>query len=572
MAIVESKAIHATYHRHKQFKTEDMVLLKIRHLHDDGTESTELKRIINPKRPIYITKPGHEYKTKPEHAPIEHVNKVMTTDAKMFNVAKKALSFEPESRKAPHMGKLKNSPNLFWSSVTVGSIILHHFRTKKDTDSVRILPKVCAIDFEWDVDDQTATIGSYAYEDRSVVIVSREYLRKVKFTDEDKFREEYYKAFDELLAPVIAEYYSRQSVIDSKQTVRVFKPEIYFSDNEFTTMRDTFQLGNGDKADYLTAWNGSSDFTIAEEVCSRYAEPLTAMCADPSIPNEWRNSFFNKGKTGSNKDANGGNKAINPNTEWHELISTSQFQYVDMQSTFHRNRIHTPNLPGSLEWCLNTELGFGKLKYDCGVHEDDKEEWHRTMSAKHPVAYCVYASGDTNGLIVLEEKNFEISSSYFSGVGYSPYGEYVKNPMRLSTDMHFHSLEEGLVVSSVASNMSSDMDKLIVPSRNITVTLNPSYSKGMKLRWIEDSQDWCWIVPDGADGDLTSAYPTGQIMCNGSRDTTWTECCGIVDHSNLTTNAYGYTLAAGPQSNTTIARTMFGLPSAYEISVRLNLN
>lgn len=568
--IKESLAVHCNYHKSRRNKKDDMVLAKIRHLHEDGSCSTELRQINNPKRPIYTSKPNRKLDVKPEYAPIDNVIKHMTTESNMFNVAKKALKYEKDIWSARNMRDINNSPNIFWSSLNVSSIVLHHLRTKKGMNSNNILPGVGAMDFEWSVDDQSVSIGSYAYQDTSKIVINREHFAKTPLTSEAKFIEDYKKGFAKIIQPVLDEYYSRKDVKKSNQIVRKFVPEIVFSDNELTTMRDTVQQANLDKVDFLTAWGGIADITVAKGVAEKYAVPLHQIFSDNSIGDEFRNTFFKEGQTGSKKDANGNNKSVMIQHEWHELITTSQFQFVDMMGTYHRNRIHLPNAPSAaLDWALVKELAFGKLLAECGVSEDDKPAWHKEMSINHLVAYALYAAMDTIGLILLEDKNFEISSTYFSGVGYSPYSEFVRNPMRLSTDMHFASLEDGLVICGVGSNMKTEIDTKIVPSRNITVTLNPSYNSGMSMSVLSDSEDEVYIVSSGADGDLTSSYPSNQILSNGSRGTTLTEYCGFNNMSNLKGNSIGYTLTSGPHNNHTVAQVLLKLPSSGELIKRL---
>lgn len=569
--IKESLAVHSSYHKSRKNRANDMVLVKIRHLHDDMTQSSELRMIRNPKRPIYVTKPKYKLNVKPEYNHISKVNKIMTTESNMFDVAKKALKYEPEMWKARSMRDVNNSPNIFWSSVSVSSIILHHLRTKQEMNSTSFLPTVGAFDFEWDVDTNVASIGSYAHENKSTLVINREHFARTGLRSEEKFIAEYKKKFAEIVQPVLDEYYSRKDVIKANQVVRNFVPEIVFADNEFMTARETMQMGNRDKVDYFTAWNGHADLTVLTRIAESYAEPLHKIISDDSIPGEFKNAFFKEGQKGSKKDANGTNKSVKLQDEWHELIATTQYQYVDMMGTYHRNRIHLPDAPSpSLNWALTKELGFGKLKIDCGISEDDQENWHRRMSLEYFLEYCLYASMDTISLVVLEDKNYEISSTYFSGVGYSPYSEFVRNPMRLSTDMHFAALEDNLVICGVGSNMSSPIDKKVVPSRSITVTLNPSYNSGMSMSILKDSADKMHIVPCGADGDLTSSYPSNQILSNGSRGTTLTEYCGFNNMSNLKGNSIGYTLSAGPHSNYTVAQDLLKLPSGGELIKRVN--
>lgn len=569
MAIKESLAVHASYHRNQKYKNDDMVLVKIRHLHDDNTESTELKLIKNPKRPIYTTKERYKYKVKPETIPITECNRHMTTESNMLNTAKRALSYESDMYKARRMGEVNNSPNIFWSSLSVSSIILHHLRTKKGMNSTSILPQVGAFDFEWDVDTKQVSIGSYAYKDRSKLVISREHFKRTPLVSEEAFIREYKAKFNEVIQPILDEYYSREDVIKSGQVVRKFIPEVEFSSNCLSTMTETFANGRDDGVDYFTAWNGHADLTEAKRVATEYAVPLANMFVGDEIPSEYGNAYFKEGQKGSKKDANGANKSVKLQDEWHELISTTPYQYIDMMGTYHRNRIHLPDAPStSLDWALNKELNFGKVHFDCGIHQDDAKSWHREMSINHLVMYAVYAAMDTIGLIVLEDKNYEISSTYFSGVGYSPYSEFIRNPMRLSTNMHFDAMQDGLAICGVGQNMSSELDKKIVPSRDITVTLNPSYNHGMQMPILSDDNDMVQIVSNAGDGDLTSSYPSNQILSNGSRGTTYSEYCGFNTMTNLKGNTIGYSLMSGAHNNYSVAQTSLGLPSGGELIKR----
>ncbi len=573
--IKESLAVTASYHKNRRFKSEDMVLVKIRHLHEDGTTSTELKTFKNPRRPIYITKRRFKFKVKPETAKLSQVDKYMTTQSNMFNTAKKALSDENAMYNAKSMRDINNSPNIFWSSLSVESIVLEHMRVKKGMSSTNILPVVGVVDFEWDVqknDQGEVTFGTYCSSNRSCMVISREHFKKTKYRSEEAFKRDYIKGFKEIVLPILDKYYARPEVAKSGQVVRKFVPEIIFSDNEFTVMRDTIQYANQDKIDFLTLWNGQSDITKAKQVVERYALPLHAIFGDTSIDKNYRNTFFKEGQKGSKLDANGHNKSVVLQHEWHTLQTTSQFTYVDMMSAYHINRTHLPLAPSpALDWCMDKELDFGKLMKDFGVDPKDKEAWHKHMSINHPLEYALYTSMDGIGPLLLEDKNFEISSSYFSGVSYSPSYEFVKNPMRLSTDVHYYALGVGLVICGVGSSMKTEIDALISPSRNITVTLNPSYNNiRMGSTILRGCNDLTFILPNSADGDLTSSYPVSQIQANGSRGTTLTEYSGIQGLARVEGCRHGYSVISGPHNNYTQAQSLLKMPSIGTLLKRVN--
>ena len=94
---------------------------------------------------------------------------------------------------------------------------------------------------------------------------------------------------------------------------------------------------------------------------------------------------------------------------------------------------------------------------------------------------------------------------------------------------------------------------------------NTSYNDNIGGWALKDSYNPVDISPNNADSDLTSSYPSNQMLCNGSRFTTYTETIGISRVDDEVAKRAGLSLVAGKQNLVSYAIDVYNLPRLDQV-------
>lgn len=557
-------AVHSQYSVSKLNKEKDLTIVKVRIKNPDGTTRPDLRLHFNEKRPIYVAKPKYRSAISREWIETSKCVRYDVSQAKALKLMKSVIKDDPNIARAWSLKAVGNNPNVYWSDVDVASVLIARYRERYGNPD--ILPEVAYMDYEWDVDDQTCTIGTYSFGNKVHITIRKDMLAMSGYNDVDEFILKLKDGFNDIVKPIVEEYYSRKKV---DQIVRDFELKVEVVNHEIDVIRELFKWTHIDKPDYLAFWNGISDLDVIEGVCKRWCVDMHTFMCDPSIPEEFRNTAINHGQA-FKLDAKGSRKTAKAERQWHTLTNMASWQFIDLMCVYAVNRAHLPALPSySFEYVHQLELKLGKLKLVDAVSYDDKKLWHKVMSTKHIFEYALYATVDVVNPMLLEDKNFEIAAQYFPGVGRSNIGQHCSTPRKLTTEAHYNWIKEGYLVGSTPSNMVDALDDGIYDADGMIITLNTLYQDTHKTVACTDVSKPVWYIPNNADGDLTSSYPTNGILTNASRFTTYTEMMNIDKTDSWVGRRAGLSLTSGSQSSIAFCRDIFRLPRLDELMAKV---
>lgn len=554
-------AVHAQYLKSKKRNNGDVVLVKEVRQDANGNRVKDIRYFIDHKRPYYTTKPKwRDHKDKKSHEDIRRCDKHMTTDAGMVDSIRRTLRVKGRT-----VRQQADSPYLYWAQVPVTAIILNKYR---DTfGEPEMLPDVAAMDFEWDIEDKRASIGTYGYENVVRLTIREDKIRSTGMTN-DQFLRALMKGFEEHVLPMVDDFYGPDgkgaSIPEEDRIKFVLKPEIVRLDIDVA--RKLFMYTHEDKPDYLTLWNGYTDFNTIFGMCEKYkVDPSEFMC-DPTLPDEYRFTKLVMGEREAKKDAKGNNKKATPKNTWDYLINGASWMYVDMMLTYGGNRAHLPDLPSyGLEAVSDEDLNLKKLRLVKEVSTDDLGAWHKTMSNHHFLEYCLYACPDVIEPLLLEQLQYEIRGQLYPNMGISPVEVTKSTPTKLTYRTHFEMFKEGFVVGTVSSNMWTAIDRAIYDGDGWIIALNARYHDQMGVPVCGDAPSaGSLYVPHCDDEDLTNSYPMNQRMFNADKSTTLTEMAHIRGMTMEGGRLFGMNLSSGIQ-NAMLLATELGLPTLEEV-------
>lgn len=544
--------VHASYVQHKSRPKNDMVMVKERHVAEDGTLTNQLRFFENYQRDFYVTKPRYRnHKSKKEWESKKKLTRVKTTQANLLNSVAKALN----TRRAG-LRNMARSPYLYGADVHVSTIILKRYiDTYGDSE---LMPTVGVMDFEWDIDTKSPSIGTYVYEDEVYLTIRRDKIEACGYT-ESTFKRACAEGFDKQVMPILTEFFDKNPKIERSN----FRINVEVVDLDLDVIRKLFYHTHTTMPDYLTFWNGISDLEIIMALCDKYScDPATFMC-DPQVPNDYRVTNLVKGMT-ETIDANGNKKTKKNSEQWHVLENLASWQFIDIMCCYHSNRAHKPDLPSyAMQAVLPREIKMGKLHL---VEELDHLEisdivgWHNTMSAKHILEYALYAAFDVLGPLLLERKNFEIRAQAYSNLTYHPISDFKKNPRKLCNAQHFSFLNHDYVVGTTSDRMREELDDRVYSGSDWIITLNSSYHDTLETPALSDSNIDTLYVPSNDDGDLTSSYPSNQRLLNIAKATTVTEVISVKGIPESLMREIGLNLSSNGENSIDFGVRVLDLP------------
>lgn len=507
--------VHTSYAPHRRSNLKDMVCASELHLFEDGTIKKNLRLFESPKRDFYVTKPSFKnHKSKKEWEKLNRLNKFRTTQNNLLQAISKALNVKKNKPRV-----MARSPYLYGSDVHIKTIIAHKYI--ETYGSGQLLPEVGVMDYEWDIATKKPTIGTYVYEDQLYITVRKDMIENCNLTVSE-FKTLLHEGYKTHCSPILDKFFSDNPKIPRKD----YNLHLEVVDLDLDVFRKLFKFVHQTRPNYLTFWNGISDLEIILGICDEYMVDPSTFMNDPCIPDEYRYTKLLKGPT-ETIDANGNKKPKMNSEQWHVLDNMAYWQFIDIMCSYHTNRAHKPNLPSyAFNFVIPREIQMKKLKLVeelDHLEESDIVAWHNRMSKERIVEYSLYALFDVILPQLLEEKSFEIRAQAYSNLTYHPIGDFKKNPRKLCNAQHFSFLEMGYAVGSTGDKMRESFDDLIYGSNNWIITLNSSYHDTLDTPLLEDSTSSVPIIPNDADGDLTSSYPSNQRLLNISRATTVTE-------------------------------------------------
>lgn len=538
---------HVGYSPAAHYEPHDLLSVKEVVYYEDGYTEPHLRLIADYKRPFWITKPYYRnHDQKKEWEVEKHCDRYMATQRDLAPAITRALGRIPTGKERLRIAC--RSPYVYGADVSSPVLVKHLYMGKwpQYNGEHGSTYRTCMLDTETNVLDGSGRIilSSLALGSKVHLRVERSFLKGIN-RPEEKIRE----AFDKYLG----EYKAKRHI----------ELAIDLVDTEGLLAYETLQNLHRWQPDWVAIWNISFDIGVIERALKDAGYDPAEAFSDPSVPKGFQYYRFHEGPT--QKVTQGGKMMpLPPSDQWHSVIAPASFQFLDAMCVYRKLRIAKGMEPSySLDSVLERNLGIRKLKFKEADHlVPGSLQWHYFLQKNYPVEYCVYNTFDTISMQELDEKTGDMSRQIGLHSGHSEITKFPSQPRRTWDDIHFECRERGLVDATTSDQMRDDLDSLSPVLTGWICTL-PSHNvadEGLKI--IEEMPEThTSTFAMVADLDISSTYPTEQVILNISKETTLDEVCEIVGIPDSTRRSVGINLTGGFVNASEICGRLYKAPS-----------
>jgi hypothetical protein len=528
---------------------EDTHIVKERIRYKDGTEEDRLVYLTNVKRPIYTTKKIYrKYKQKKEAEFIHRLDKTECTDSELVKTAARKLGIKAYK---PTRRDINSSPYLYGTEIKAINLIKDAYQRQWNM----VTPyTISYIDIEADVDTNILSVVTALHRDKHtnrIKIVTA--INKTEMPLVIDFKNRIVKTFLEKMPDDLPKNIDKDNL---DFDIRIF-------DNESECIKSIFDTLHEWGDDILTGWNIQYDMVSMETSLLREGiyRPVDVF-ADPSVPEHLKRYEFRQGKT-TFKKQNGKETGLDIEKQWHTYYCTAKFTIIDQMNAFYALRVGGKEIQGgySLDNVLSKEVKLGKLKFD-ELTDLTKAEWHKFMLKNKPLEYVVYNIWDVLALLVLEEKNNDLSLNLPLLAGKTMFEDFGSSSKKIMDDFHFHVLDMGMVLGSFITN--EDYGEGLT-RKGWTVTLEP---------WKLDNDGYKLFKGIGRinninllvyDLDQASGYPSDTMLLGLSKMTTAREILSIGDIDREEFKRCNLNITTGKIADIDYAVSMFKFPTILDL-------
>ncbi|MEQ5216135.1 3'-5' exonuclease [Proteus terrae] len=546
---------HAIYSRSTRGDS-DILFIKENIIGPDGKSRPNKRMIKDFKRSYYLTKPAYRnHKDKKDYEEIKKLQKFTCAQHELTNHISRSLG--QGNTQLPYRQVVRN-PYVYGADLATPSIIKHMYE-KKFPGLVTPF-KVSVFDIETDVVGKHAgknypIMASLSFKDKSYTFVIREYMND-SLSEEDRIKK-------------LHEVMHREIGDTVKQ--RNLNAEFEFVDHPADGFVKLFNKAHEWQPDFITGWN-VMDFDV--QVVIKTLEdfginPADVLC-DPDVPKEYRQVDYFQGKTHKVKD-DGKNVVRTPlaNYEkWPYVNAPATFRWADSMCAYYYLRTAKgKELNYKLDTIAQKVLdGIGKLSFPPadGYHALD---WHEFMQTNYKYEYVIYNLFDCIVVEMMDEKTKDLSMAIPAFCGISEYRNFTSQPTRIAEDMHYKVMENGYIWGTTSDKMRTELDDHIQSLGGWIVMLPTELvARNGKPMFAELPNLASYVRTGTNDIDVEGAYPTGAVIMNVGKQTTWIEMTAIEGVDDDTYRRIAVDLASGGKNNACeIARNLYKAPSSVTL-------
>lgn len=558
---------NAMYFKSKVNYGDDIVLVKEKQHHPDGSIIPYLRVIKNFQKPIYIHKPAYRtYQDKRVWGKKSEMDIYYSTEAKLGDTIKRALGLSL-NRYMP-MREICRSPYVYGTDISSTSIIKKRYKDKYP-DAISDAT-VAVLDIETNVmsPQQEIIAITLSFGEKAILATTKDFLGSTP----DPVRR-FFEKLDELL-PEIRKPYEYKTYLDKKgkevkeRLNRNCNVEFVIAETPALAVMEVFKRAHQWKPDFITGWNlmGFDIPRIVDCLMNEGYQPEDVF-SDPSIPREYREYKYHKGAT-QKKTSSGKMTPLAGYEQWHWVSVPASFFFIDAMCTFFSIRRGSGLEENyKLDTILNKYIGRGKVGIPEADHLDGVNK-HKFMQTRYKLEYLVYNLFDCVGVEMLDEKTKDLSKVFSVLAGVSDFGNFNSNPTRLCDALSFYVQEDKEfdgVLGTVSDQMSSELDEKVPSLSGWIVALATE-------RLIEAGLKNVIEIPDlvtkfraqSADIDISSSYPNGEITMNISKDTTVHELTMIEGLTTDEQRVIGLNMLGGKTNSLEFATKVYKLPHPIE--------
>lgn len=503
-------------HLRKTETREDTHLVKELIHYEDGTKEPFLRILKNYLRPFYVTKEHfRNHKDKKESELLSRLIEYHSTESDLAeNIAKRLKGTFPR-RQFPTMYDVSASPYLYGTDISTANLIKHAYSVKYP--DVNTPFRVAIFDIETDTLTEEIIVASLCLDNKVYIGILKKLL-------ENKIK------------PIEQLEYLYQKHIPETDISKNITPVFKILDTELQLIEWIMNQAHQEQPDLVAVWNIDYDVPYIVKRCEHYGVDPKYIFSDPKLPEELKHFDYIEGSK-SKVTASGVFKPKDPQEQWHSVIASSSFYWVDAMCTYYFVRQGGKTVPGgySLDNILNFELGsnYKKLKFENMPEDLIGLDWHRYMVQHKPLEYIIYNIWDTMSVLHLDAKTKDLSLNLPLLNGYSHFNIFHQNPKKLVESIHYDYLDNGRVLAVRSkrqrnSNIDSgvDVDLLGLDEWVVTQPIERTTDSGLKCLQ-EDPELPTLIRAHVYDSDQVSGYPNDTISANVSGDTTSRELISI---------------------------------------------
>lgn len=486
---------------------DDIHIVKELITYDDKTQDINLNFIKNFQRPFWITKQFYQnHQQKKESESIDKLDKFNATQKDLAKAIASKLGYKYITAKT--LRDVSKSPYIYGIDIDSRAIIKKLYMDKYPDVTPYTLT---TLDIETNIDTGEIIIISVATKNKIYVGILESMLlskRDVKEQLQFLFKKYIPKTdLNNLVEPCF----------------EIFKTEQELLENVFLKLHEW-------KTDFIAVWNIDFDVPYIVERCKKLNIDPKDLFSSPDVPKELRYFKYKQGQKLKVTES-GVHKPINPEEQWHVILTPSYSYWIDAMCSHRYVRVGGKSVPGgySLNNILEKELGKDMKK----LHFDDDPnitnlsgiDWHKYMIANKPLEYIIYNCWDTMSMLELDNKTKDLEMSIGALIGVSSFDIFNSGPKKIIDALHFFYIDNGRVLGVKDPKMSDDD---ILGLSGFIMILESAYKQDNRGNFIkEDPEAYTNINYALADLDAVSSYPSDTLAANVSKDTTSRELISI---------------------------------------------
>lgn len=545
--IVARECRHVIYCPPKDNGRGDLHVVKeILHLKDKRVV-TNLRKVLNYKRPFWITKPAFQnHKDKKESEELSRLQEFKSTQTDLVRSIAMALN-NPSLAERKQLRYVCRSPYVYGADISAAALIKQGYMDRwPETNTPYTLAYV---DTETDVVRGTDEILCATISMKSKV---RVYIQEVMVKGYSNVEPRLQQLAVKLLGDVVEK--------------RQLKIEFYIVADEARVVRGIFETAHEWGPDFLAIWNMDFDIPRMIKALEKVGiDPAEVMC-DPSIPPEFRFIYYKQGPS-QKKTAEGKVTPIKPSARWHTLYCPAKWYVIDGMCSYRQVRTGTPEKSSyALDAILTEEkVGINKLDIEEAKHLDGLK-WHQFMQAQHPLEYIIYNIGDDICGEMLDEKTNDLSIALPMLAGCSEFDNVKSQPRRVVDKLHTFVQGYGHIMGTTSDDMVEDFDELTVDLKGWIVMLPAHQVADNGIQIIEEIPHLrSNIRRDVGDLDVSASYPNGEEVFNISRHTTAKEIIDIIGVSEYQRRMQGVGLSGGHTNAVEVCNNILNMPALPDL-------
>jgi len=561
---------HAMYTEATDKSKDDLVLVKRNVFMEDGSIVPEVNFVENYEREFWVVNEAHRtYEEKKAWEDEFKCRKYKTRQSYLTDKVTRALGRNPSGWVSKSI--LFRNQYVYGADITTSALIKRAYMERFEECTSESTMGV--MDIETDVvtgDGSEIISASFTYKDNIYLAYTEKFVGKVN--DYKRKLQEKYEFYIGGIADDLAEQMKdpkvgkkrRQILERAEKTLRArsqveIHTELVSSPAQVTNF--VFQAAHKHKPDFIAFWN--MNFDLPKMIASLEAagiDPKHVFC-EPTLPERYKRFNYRAGQA-IKQIAGGRTMSKHPADLWHVVDAPASFYLIDAMCVFKQIRVTEGNRNSyGLDAILTDELNLGKLKFSEADHLTGLD-WHVFMQTNYKLEYLIYNIFDCMSIEILDDKNKDMALTVPTLCQHSDYAKFPSTPRRLCDDMHFYLKQHKKVISTTSDDMSEEMDKHVVGSRDWIVTLPSHLVAENGLQLLEEAPHvHSMLRVHVADLDVASSYPNTGSFMNMSMETTARELVGVDGVDEYDKRMSGLNLTAARTNAVECSGTFFNFPT-----------